>query len=95
MKTTILLLTLVNSLNLKLIILYYIGYDLGSSSVKVAIVDANTGQNIISLNEPSNEMEIFASQINWAEQDPNMWWDYICIATKRAIKESNIYASKI
>ena len=86
---------MVNSLNLKLIILYYIGYDLGSSSVKVAIVDANTGQNIISLNEPSNEMEIFASQINWAEQDPNMWWDYICIATKRAIKESNIDASKI
>ncbi|MBU2951509.1 carbohydrate kinase [Tamlana agarivorans] len=75
--------------------MYYIGYDLGSSSVKVAIVDASTGQQIISLNEPSSEMEILAPELNWAEQDPNMWWDYICIATKRAIKEAHIDASKI
>ncbi|MEC3907758.1 FGGY family carbohydrate kinase [Tamlana sp. 2201CG12-4] len=75
--------------------MYYIGYDLGSSSVKVALVDAETGEGIISLNEPSGEMEIHAPQLNWAEQDPNMWWNYVCVATKRAIKEANIDASKI
>lgn len=75
--------------------MYYIGYDLGSSSVKVAIVNAETGANIITLNEPTNEMEIVAPQQHWAEQDPNMWWNYICVATKRAIKESNIDAAKI
>lgn len=75
--------------------MYYIGYDLGSSSVKVSIVDANTGTNVVTLNEPTNEMEIVAPQQNWAEQDPNMWWNYICIATKRAIKEANIEASAI
>ncbi|TNJ42909.1 carbohydrate kinase [Tamlana fucoidanivorans] len=75
--------------------MYYIGYDLGSSSIKVAIVDAKTGKNIISLHEPPNEMEIEAPQINWAEQNPNMWWQYICKATKRAIKEAHVDASKI
>ena len=75
--------------------MYYIGYDLGSSSIKVAIVEARTGKCIISLNEPSTEMPIYAPKINWAEQDPNMWWNYICSATKRAIKESNIETSKI
>ncbi|MBC3757126.1 carbohydrate kinase [Hyunsoonleella sp. SJ7] len=75
--------------------MYYIGYDLGSSSVKVAIVNAETGASVITLNEPVNEMEIVAPQQNWAEQDPNLWWNYVCIGTKRATKESGIDASKI
>ncbi len=75
--------------------MYYIGYDLGSSSIKVAIVDAETGANVIALNEPETEMEIVAPQQHWAEQDPEMWWNYICVATKRAIKESGVDASKI
>lgn len=75
--------------------MYNIGYDIGSSSVKVAIVEAKTGKNIISLFEPANEMEIIAYHKDWAEQDPEIWWEYCCIATKRAIKEANIDTSKI
>ena len=75
--------------------MYYIGYDIGSSSVKVALVEAATGKKVIVLNEPQNEMEIQSLQSDWAEQDPEMWWQYICTATKRAIKEANIEASKI
>jgi xylulokinase len=75
--------------------MYYIGYDIGSSSVKTAIVEAETGKKVIVLNEPQNEMEIVSLHSDWAEQDPEMWWQYICTATKRAIRESNIDASKI
>ncbi len=75
--------------------MYYIGYDLGSSSVKVAIVNANTGEKLITINEPENEMEIIAIHPDWAEQDPNVWWTYVCRATKRAIKEAQIDASLI
>ncbi|GAA4238607.1 FGGY-family carbohydrate kinase [Postechiella marina] len=75
--------------------MYYIGYDLGSSSVKVAIVNAQTGEKLVALNEPENEMEIIAVHTDWAEQDPNKWWAYTCKATQRAIKEANIDASKI
>ncbi len=75
--------------------MYYIGYDIGSSSVKVAIIEAATGKKIISLHEPANEMTITAYHKDWAEQDPEMWWEYCCIATKRAIQEANIDASKI
>ncbi|MBP4136778.1 xylulokinase [Flavobacterium geliluteum] len=75
--------------------MYYLGYDIGSSSVKVALVEAFTGKKIVVLHEPQNEMEIVSLQPDWAEQDPEIWWQYICVATKRAILEANIDASKI
>ncbi|HTG66579.1 MAG TPA: FGGY family carbohydrate kinase [Flavobacterium sp.] len=75
--------------------MYYIGYDIGSSSVKVALVEAATGKKIITLHEPADEMAITAYHKDWAEQDPEMWWEYCCVASKRAIKEANIDASKI
>lgn len=75
--------------------MYYIGIDLGSSSVKVALVNAATGEKIALVNEPENEMSITAIQSDWAEQDPNIWWKYICIGTRRVIEQSNLDASKI
>jgi len=74
---------------------YYIGFDLGSSSIKVAIVDALTGENILSIHEPKHEMSILSEQSDWAEQDPNNWWKYLCEGTKRIIRESKIDPSKI
>lgn len=75
--------------------MYHIGLDIGSSSVKVALVSAQTGENIIALHEPPNEMEIHSLKTDWAEQNPNVWWKHTCNAIKRAIKESNVDASKI
>lgn len=75
--------------------MYTLGYDLGSSSVKIALVETETGKKIASLHEPSGEMAIIARQDNWAEQDPDQWWEYICNATKRILKETHIDASKI
>ncbi len=75
--------------------MYYIGFDIGSSSIKVALVEAATGEKIVALHEPQDEMEIIAYHKDWAEQDPEIWWQLICVATKRAIKEANIDASKI
>ncbi len=75
--------------------MYYIGYDLGSSSVKVALVNASTGALVLSLLEPKNEMEMISLHKDWAEQNPKDWWNYICKATRRIIKEANINADKI
>ncbi|MFY0712296.1 carbohydrate kinase [Seonamhaeicola sp. NFXS20] len=75
--------------------MYYLGLDIGSSSVKVALVNAISGENILSLNEPTTEMEILALQNDWAEQDPDMWWNYACKAIKRVLAETEADASKI
>tara|TARA_B110000003_G_scaffold83922_1_gene85872 strand:- start:6417 stop:7904 length:1488 start_codon:yes stop_codon:yes gene_type:complete len=75
--------------------MYYLGLDIGSSSVKVAIVESATGKNIVSLHEPPKEMEILSLKNDWAEQDPKIWWEYSCIAIKRAISQAAIEAEKI
>lgn len=75
--------------------MYNIGFDLGSSSVKVALVDADSGKSIHSIFEPSDEMEILALNKDWAEQDPELWWQYICTATNRILKEAHINSSEI
>lgn len=75
--------------------MYYVGLDIGSSSVKVALVEAATGKNILSVHEPSIEMEIQSIHPDWAEQDPEIWWRYACVAIKRVISETHIDASNI
>ena len=48
--------------------MYLIGYDIGSSSIKAALVDAQTGQTHSVSQYPPQEMNIIAHQEAWAEQ---------------------------
>ena len=50
------------------------GIDLGSSSVKVSVIDGATGRALSSASYPPSEMEISAPLPGWAEQDPEVWW---------------------
>ncbi len=58
--------------------MYSLGIDVGSSSVKVSLLDINSGLLAASSTNPSREMPISAPQKGFAEQDPEMWWKYIC-----------------
>ena len=75
--------------------MYYLGLDIGSSSVKAALVQSESGKSIHSVHEPKNEMSIISIKNNWAEQDPAVWWKYVCKAIKRVCKESNVNSKKI
>jgi xylulokinase len=67
--------------------MYLLGYDIGSSSIKAALIDAETGKTAASASSPSKEMEIIAKKAGWAEQDPEMWWENLKSATN-LIKKS-------
>ena len=55
-----------------------LGIDIGSSSVKVSLLDIGSGKCVASSTNPGTEMPIKAVRNGWAEQNPLMWWDYVC-----------------
>lgn len=62
---------------------YLLGYDIGSSAIKAALVDPETGRLVASAQSPlERELEIFAPQAGWAEQDPEIWWENAVGATR-------------
>ena len=72
-----------------------LGYDIGTSSVKAALVDAQTGQTVASAQYPDNEAPIVAQQPGWAEQEPSMWWDELKCATARLAEKAGGSLSKV
>lgn len=54
-----------------------LGLDIGSSSVKAALVDADTGKTISMATAPAQEMLISSPHSGWAEQAPESWWNYV------------------
>ena len=67
---------------------YLLGYDVGSSSVKVSLMDADTGVCAGSSYAPTQEMPILALKAGWAEQDPEMWWKYAKEVTREVMTVS-------
>ncbi len=74
---------------------YFLGIDIGSSSIKVALVEVVTGKSAALVQEPEDEMGMLALENGWAEQDPEEWWALACKAIKRAKKEANISRTQI
>ena len=56
---------------------YLLGFDVGSSSVKASLLDAETGKLVSSATSPKTELTISAKQPGWAEQDPEVWWEHV------------------
>ena len=68
--------------------MYLLGYDIGSSSVKASLVDAQSGACVASAFYPKSEAPIKAVRPGWAEQDPEAWWSYLKGATADVLSQS-------
>jgi xylulokinase len=60
-----------------------LGIDIGTSSIKASVVDADTQQVIASAQYPDVEAPISSPFAGWAEQNPEMWWNNTIEAIKR------------
>jgi len=60
-----------------------LGYDVGSSSIKATLLEAETGAVLASATSPEKELEIIAQKPGWAEQKPHIWWDNVKLATRQ------------
>lgn len=75
--------------------MYTLGYDIGSSSVKAAVLNVETGAVEASAFSPKKEMPITAIRPGWAEQDPAMWWENLKLATAEMLSAGRIKRDQI
>ncbi len=70
--------------------MYFLGFDLGSSSVKTCLLDADTGTVVTSAFFPETEMAIDAPQPGFAEQQPDAWWQNACRASRTVMQQAAV-----
>ena len=75
--------------------MYLLGCDIGCSSVKVSIVDAETGKTVGADFYPKVEAPIKAPRPGWAEQNPDDWWLYVSKAIQGALGKSGVNGEDI
>ncbi|MCL6266282.1 xylulokinase [Flagellimonas myxillae] len=75
--------------------MYYLGIDLGSSSVKIALVNSTSGKSVAVVQQPEEEMSMQAVKKGWAEQEPEDWWSHVCTGIQRLKNKHNISKQNI
>ncbi|WP_299671559.1 FGGY family carbohydrate kinase [uncultured Polaribacter sp.] len=75
--------------------MYYLGLDIGSSSIKAALVEVSSGKSLGVVQEPKKEMSMFAQKNGWAEQNPNDWWLHVCNAITKLKKQFKVSRAQI
>jgi len=75
--------------------MYLLGFDIGSSSVKVSMIDGKNGNCVASSFHPKQEMKITAHKAGWAEQEPELWWQNLKLALADVLSESKVNPENI
>lgn len=75
--------------------MYLLGFDIGSSSIKAALVDAQTGETAGAVQAPDREMDMLAPYPGWAEQDPEVWWANATAAVQKLLRQTQAAPSDI
>ncbi len=74
---------------------FLLGYDIGSSSIKAALLDVESGRCLASATGSDEELRIRVPRPGFAEQDPEMWWEEVIKATRRLQQQHPFDASAV
>ena len=74
---------------------YLLGFDVGSSSVKASLVNAESGKCVASAFFPEKEAPIMAVKAGWAEQEPDSWWQYAKQSLQKIMADSGVKGDEI
>ena len=74
---------------------YLLGFDVGSSSVKASLVNADSGKCVASAFYPEKEAPIMAAKAGWAEQNPDSWWEYAKLSLKKIMADAGVTGDEI
>lgn len=68
-----------------------LGIDIGTSACKVAVFE-RSGQVVAQANRP---YPLYYPHPGWVEQDPDEWWEAICLGIGDVLKDGKILAEEI
>jgi len=74
---------------------YLLGFDVGSSSVKASLVNADSGKCVSTAFFPEKEAPIMAQKAGWAEQEPDSWWQYAKQSLQKIMAEAGVKGEEI
>ncbi|MBR4898152.1 MAG: carbohydrate kinase [Prevotella sp.] len=74
---------------------YLLGFDVGSSSVKASLVNADNGKCVSSAFFPEKEAPIKAVKAGWAEQEPDSWWQYAKQSLQKIMADGGVKGEEI
>jgi len=69
-----------------------LGYDVGSSSIKAAALDIDSGACLASAVSPRQELALHSPHPGWAAQDPIVWWEHVVLATRELAAAADLSA---
>lgn len=67
-----------------------LGIDVGSSSIKACLIDAESASRVARAQSPGGEMPIDAPRAGWAEQAPELWWEHVRRAVREAVATAEV-----
>ena len=67
-----------------------LGFDIGSSSIKGAAMEIESGRTVAAEFYPREEMAIDSPRPGWAEQDPNYWWECVQHVSRALLRNGPI-----
>ena len=74
---------------------YLLGFDVGSSSVKASLVNADSGKCVSAAFFPEKEAPIMAAKAGWAEQEPDSWWQYAKQSLQKIMADAQVKGDQI
>ncbi len=75
--------------------MYSLGIDIGSSSVKVSLLEVETGCLVQSAQAPESEMAINSPKPGFAEQFPETWWKELQHAIRKLFASCTVNPSAV
>lgn len=73
----------------------FLGIDIGSSSVKLSVLDGHTGKSVGALSYPDSELAIDSPAAGFAEQHPDTWWECVRQGFSRLAASGNFDPKQI
>ncbi|MDO4545018.1 MAG: FGGY-family carbohydrate kinase [Bacillota bacterium] len=70
--------------------MYVIAYDVGTTGLKSCLFQIEKGQPIKLIAGEMEDYDLYILDNGGVEQDPQQWWDAMCVTTRRLLTESGI-----